>query len=124
MKKFPVLTLVAVFTIALCWPVFSHAGDDSVASVVQKTVQKTPVQNVPQLQVEMPKPTQHIQKTPVQKSQCCAVPCCQPLRYKFRSRTVIRERGRFFARVNERERSHVRVRAPGVRVTVGGGCCR
>lgn len=124
MKKFPTLMVVAVSVIALCLPAFCHAASFGV-SVAQKTVQKGPIQKIPDLKVEMPTPVQQkqIQKTPVQKEVIkgtCKGPCCQKIPFRFRSRTVIRERGRLLSR----PRGNVSVRAPGVRVNVGGGCCR
>jgi len=122
--KFPVLLLVAVFITACCLPAF--AGDAPAAPSVQKSVQKSPVKNVPDLKVEMPTPVQQrqIQKTPVQKEVIkgkCEGPCCQQKsRFRFRQRTVIRERGRLLST----QRARVHVRAPGVSVSVGGGCCR
>lgn len=112
--KFPVLMLVVAFTIVCCVPAF--AGDAPAAPSVQKSVQKSPVQNVPTLQVEIPKA---IQKTPVQKG-VIQKEAEGRRRFRFRQRTIIRERGRLLPI----HRARVHVRAPGVSVCVGGGCCR
>ena len=113
--KYPVLLLVAAFIIGCCLPAF--AGDTPAAPSVQKSAQRSPVQNVPDLKVEMPTPVQQrqIQKSPVQKE---VIQKTREPRVRFRSRLVIRERGRLFSRTDSR----VDVRVPGVRVRVGG-CC-
>ena len=94
--KYPVLLLVAAFIIGCCLPAF--AGDTPAAPSVQKSVQKSPVQNVPVLKVEVPVQKQ-IQKSPVQRG---VIQKTREPRVRFRSRLVIRERGRLFSRAGSR----------------------
>ena len=104
--------LLVVFVFVFVFPASDAAAQSQKgASVVQKTVQKSPVQNVPKLQVEMPKATQ---KTPVQKEVILSVKApCVKRRYIFCRRCH-----------GNPHKVKVKVRAYGCLVCVGGCSCR